>query len=53
MRKMAHWLLGHDEFVDDEHVAHEPSLWQRLRARPGSRIAFLEITIAWYEKEAR
>jgi len=25
-------IFGHDEFINGEHIAHEPSLWQRLRS---------------------
>jgi len=31
MKKLWIWLFGKDEYLNGEHIAHEPSLFQRLR----------------------
>lgn len=33
VKKIWRQIFGHDEFLNGEHIAHEPSYWQRRRAR--------------------
>jgi len=33
MKQIIRWLFGRDDFIDGEHIAHEPSLWQRIKAK--------------------
>jgi hypothetical protein len=32
MSKILRYLFGYDEYVGGEHIAHEPSCWQRYKA---------------------
>ena len=42
------WLFGHDEYLDGEHIAHEPSLLERLRRSRVDHISLiLEIELPW------
>ena len=31
IKNIIYFVFGHDEFINGEHIAHEPSLWQRLK----------------------
>ncbi len=33
LKRLVRRLFGHDEYLDGQHVAHEPSWWQRRKAR--------------------
>ena len=45
MKRIWIWLFGHDEYMNGEYIAHEPSLLQRLRRPRTNGIATLIVEI--------
>jgi len=33
LQRLVRWIFGHDEYANGRHIAHEPSWWQRRKAR--------------------
>jgi hypothetical protein len=33
LQRLVRWIFGNDEYADGQHIAHDPSWWQRRKAR--------------------
>jgi hypothetical protein len=45
MKNIWIWLFGKDEYMNGEHIAHEPSLWQRVRRKNHYSVGMITIEI--------